>query len=413
MTRRYLLTTALLGALLALPAQDTPPPPLHLAVIGLTLDYLEPCDCGGQNAGGLARRAALIAELRREWPDLVLVDAGDLGQDDQRLAVTTRALAAVGVDGIALGSVDLDRWATLAPLLRERGLAASSVTPLVPGLTTEPAPPASQIVAAVGGPRLGVVSVAEGLLSGARLAAATQAELLALRGQGAAYRLLVAHLPRATAERLVDALSPEARPDVVVLATDNDQPALARRREGVTWVLLAHKGRSLATMTLAPGAEPVVRHTLVATGEREALVQGWVDSYFAALRAGQAPPPAGAASFPRPEACAKCHGAVVAAWQQHPHARAVATLEERKRDVAACLRCHDERLRRDGVRSAAGPRGVECASCHDKLAEHVARPESRPGRLACDRCHTAEHSPRWQAETYGRSVAEVCRAKAP
>jgi len=413
MSRPCLLMLALLCALLALPAQDTPTPPLHLAVTGLTLDYLEPCDCGGQNAGGLARRASLVAELRRMWPDLVLVDAGDLGQDPRRLPVTTRALAAMGVDAVALGSVDLDRWEVLAPLARERGLATCSVTPLVPGLTAEAAPAASQIVGAVGGPRLGLVSVAEGPLGGARLAAATRTELLSLRTQGVAYRALAAHLPLASAQRLVDALGDDAKPDVVFLATDANLPAPATVRDGVTWVPLAHKGRSLAAVTLAPGTAPVVAHTLVAAGPKDAQVQGWVDAYFAAVRAGEPPPATSTATFPRPDACAECHQPAVEAWRRHPHARAVETLVARGRDVAACLRCHDERLRRDGVRSAHGPRGVECATCHDGLEAHLAKAQSKPTRLACDRCHTAEHSPRWQPDTYLWSVTDVCRAKAP
>jgi hypothetical protein len=158
-----------------------------------------------------------------------------------------------------------------------------------------------------------------------------------------------------------------------------------------------------------------VEQLLVTDGPRDPVVQGWVDAYYRRQREGEqatAPQQTAGASFHRPAACLPCHAPAVTAWRQHAHARAVATLEAKERDVAACLRCHDERLRREGLRSpAADPdRGVECASCHDGLAEHVKGKgqATRPTAATCHACHTPEHSPKWDSAAYLAQVRAVC-----
>lgn len=98
------------------PPQNT----MALALTGLTEGYLEPCNCGGQRAGGLARRAAMVAQLRREHPSLVLIDVGDLldvvppNDDPQRLPVIGRTMAYLGVSLCALGGRDLARTVATA-----------------------------------------------------------------------------------------------------------------------------------------------------------------------------------------------------------------------------------------------------------------------------------------------------------
>ena len=386
---------------------------LRVAAAGLALDYLDPCNCGGQNAGGLARRAALVAELRRAWPGLVLLDVGDLGQDAQRLPVITRSLSAIGTDALALGSSDLDRWDRLAPALFAVGVAATSVTPLA-GVGPQVAPPPRSLsVGPLDGPRLGVVAVAWGAWTRAQMIEATRAELERLRQGRADYVALVAHLSRTDAERLVDGLGDGAQPDLLLQATDDDAPRPAFLRGRVTWVPVAHKGRSLSLITLRLDRPPQVEQKLVAEGPRDPVVQGWVDAYFRDVRTGETRPATTVpASFPRVAQCLPCHEQAVKAWRAHPHARAVETIEARQRDVAGCLRCHDERLRRDGYRSEPGDRGVECASCHDGLAEHVRAKgkATKPATNHCETCHAKEHSPKWDFGVYVASVVRACRS---
>jgi hypothetical protein len=247
------------------------------------------------------------------------------------------------------------------------------------------------------------------------MAAAVQSALQDIAAAHVDHVALVAHLPRADAEALLAMLPDRLQPELLLLATDDNLPAPAETRGGVTWVPMAHNGRSLSAITLEPGRPPRVEQRLVADGPRDAAVQAWIDAYFAQMQAGEAQPATDKpASFPRVAACRPCHGAVVEAWRGHPHARAVETLIAKQRDVAACLRCHDERLRRDGVRSGPGDRGVECASCHDGLPAHLAQPTSKatsPSVGLCRHCHDDEHSPHWSADTYLASVRAVCEAR--
>lgn len=385
---------------------------LHLAVAGAIMDYLEPCGCGGQNAGGLARRAAMIAEQRCIWPDLALLDLGDLGQDPLRLPVITRSLAALGADALALGTSDLDRWEKLSPALTAAALAATSVVPLVGNEPPLAVPPRSLTVGPPRGPQLGVVSVAWGAWTRAQMVEATRAELDRLRQAHIEHLALAAHLSRADAERLLDALGDASQPDLLLLATDDNFPRPVFVRGRVTWVPVAHKGRSLSLITLRADGPPQVEQQLVGDGPRDPVVQGWVDAWFRDVKAGETrPATTTVASFPRVAACLPCHEPVVKAWRAHGHSRAVETLVARGRDVAGCLRCHDERLRRDGLRSEPGDRAVECASCHDGLTEHVAGKgqATKPDAARCETCHVAEHSPRWRYQDYLPTVARACR----
>lgn len=394
---------------LALAVANEPVRPLHLAVSGLTLDYLEACGCGGRTAGGLARRARLVADARRRWPDLVVVDAGDLGSDLVRLPVVARALSALGTDAVGLGNLDLERWPELRSVLATHGLAATSATP---PLGVGPAPTTSLLLGPPGGPRLGLVSVAWGNSTFAELAASVSSALAAVRAQ-ADYVALLAHLPEADARRLVESLPAAQRPPVVLLATDADLPEPSVRREDTVWVPIAHKGRSLSLVTLAPGAPAAVDQVLVDEGPRDERVQEWVDACLLAVLKGESepratPPP----SFPRATACVPCHAAAVTAWRATAHAGAVETLVRRQRDLAACLRCHDERLRRDGVRAEPGDRGVECAACHDQLDQHLARHAhaTLPDTDRCTACHSTEHSPKFNVATYRPAIAAACQA---
>ncbi|MBI5834767.1 MAG: hypothetical protein HZB16_20905 [Armatimonadetes bacterium] len=199
------------------------------------------------------------------------------------------------------------------------------------------------------------------------------------------------------------------RPRLVALATDDNQAAPGYDKLGATWVPIAQRGRSLSRVTLTAEGDlwrAEVVQKLILEGPRDAQVQGWVDAYYAALKAQAS---AADASFPRPAQCLPCHEPVVKAWRGHAHARAVATLEKANRAVPECLACHDEQARRGAGRAADGG-GVECASCHDKLSEHVADGR-KTALLPCGRCHAPEHSPRFDEARYRALVRAVCGAR--
>lgn len=395
---------------------------LSVAFGGLTQDYLEPCGCGGQTAGGLARRAALVAEWRAAAPGAqVLLDLGDYGVRDDRLPLIARCLGYLGVDAGGLSAADLANWTLLQPLLRPTGAQVTSLLPpdLPPAALPLPVPPRSLVLGQAGGPLVGLVSASAGPLAVADLAEVATVELGRLRAAGVRATVLLAHLDEQVAAALLNRLAPADRPTMLALATDDNLPGEPQVRQGVLWLKLARRGRSLVVVTVPAAGPPVARTRIVDEGPLDPRVQAWIDDYYRKLRAGELlnAPSAADVRFARASDCQPCHAAAVAAWRAHPHARAVETLERAGRDVAGCLRCHDEFQRRAGVRPpATGDRGVQCASCHDGLDAHRAAPRARhatlPAADACVACHTRENSPKYDDRRYHQAVRDACRGVA-
>lgn len=419
--RQAWLMVGLLVLLAHAVVSDTPTRSSVLIIAGPTQGYLEPCACGGQLAGGLARRAAMVAAARHEHPDLLLLDPGSLTTDLSRLPVIARTMAALGVAACGLSTEDLADWPAVHEALSAAGVPATSITPPLPGPDLPPAPPSALLLERPNG-AVGVLSVAFGSLGLRDLVARCAGEAVRLRADGAGLLVLISHLGEAATTQCLAQLPQAAQPDVVAWVTEADEPRPAEVRQGVLWVPLARRGRSLSVLQPQPdSAWTTTQHLVQADGPTDDAVQGWVDEQVAQERTAEVaderdggPVPI---SFAQPAACEPCHADAVNVWRQHPHAHAVETLEVIGRDVADCLRCHSERLRRDGVRPApAAPgldRGIQCATCHDNLTAHLAG-AGIPTSIdvaGCETCHTAENSPHWQPERYWASVLAACQGR--
>ncbi|MCC7493489.1 MAG: hypothetical protein IT204_14130 [Fimbriimonadaceae bacterium] len=403
-----------LGGLLLLVLVSGAAPPdrtVTLVIGGCTDGYLEPCGCGGQQAGGLARRAALVTAVRQRAPGAVYLDLGRLGPPARHAELAAALAARLGAVAVGCGAAEARQPAHLA-------VARAAALPLTNVAPPEATLPAMVVFDAAPGVRVGVMSICLGPLAGAELAARLGELAATATAEGAAWWVLLSHFDQATTARLLDRLPVARRPAVVALALTASEPTPRWTADGTTWVTVAAKGRSLSVVEAhhTNGRWQCQASTeLVIEGPRDDVVQGWVDACFAAQKVTEsgAPTPPAAPAGPTGAACAECHAATVAAWRQHPHGRAVATLEALGRDVAACLRCHDEDLRQRGVRGAGADRGVHCLACHPASAAHLQAATSRPGTIsvdACTACHTPDHSPHWQPATYLAQVAAVCRA---
>lgn len=414
---RWLPVLLLAVAVAAVFSADPPARPLTLLIGGLTQDTIEPCGCGGRTAGGLARRAAVTRALRRQFPELVSIDAGSFGLQAYKLPTTFRSLAYLGVDLCALDDADLQQHERMLPLLAGHALAYTSLAP--PDAELPEPLPKSAVVGPTHGPRIGVVAVSYTVLSIHDLTKQTAAEFRRLREQERIdLGVLISHIGAPDTATLLTAVAPADRPELVVYATSSAMPPEPAVDGDTLWVGLARQGRSVVLVQGEP-AEGRYRLTgraiTLEPGEVDGTVAGWVSAYYDQMRAGEvatdlaAKPP----SFPPVSACADCHAETVAAWRLHPHAQAVNTLEAIGRDVSACLTCHSERLRRDGVRPPAeGDRGIVCATCHRGLTSHMAQPRrAKATSIAvddCRACHTDENSQHWDAAAYWANVLGVC-----
>jgi hypothetical protein len=98
------------GALVA----PGPAPDLELLYTGDVIGYLEDCGCKVNPAGGLARRAWLVNQLRTNYPEtpLVLLDAGNFSDNptekgDIRTAALLKEMVNLGYKAVSVGDRDL------------------------------------------------------------------------------------------------------------------------------------------------------------------------------------------------------------------------------------------------------------------------------------------------------------------
>jgi len=98
------------GALVA----PGPAPDLELLYTGDVIGYLEDCGCKMNPAGGLARRAWLVNQIRTNYPEtpIVLLDAGNFSDNptekgDIRTSALLREMVNLGYKAVSIGDRDL------------------------------------------------------------------------------------------------------------------------------------------------------------------------------------------------------------------------------------------------------------------------------------------------------------------
>ena len=79
---------------------------------GNTQSYLEPCGCYPGQSGGIARRARLVEQIRKQEKSVLLVDAGGIFEgtnalDRLRAKANMEAMEAIGYDAILLSPTEL------------------------------------------------------------------------------------------------------------------------------------------------------------------------------------------------------------------------------------------------------------------------------------------------------------------
>lgn len=411
--------------------------PADLVILYSADDWgeIEPCGCYEGQLGGLARRAALIAGVRREVPlRVLLLHAGDLfGAGDEaqarlkaRLAV--KAFSAMGYDAVALGENDFrfgrEFW---EDALRRASFAAVN-TNLVDA-EGKPALGRPYLVKQVGEVRVGLLGI-----FGADLELPPQKPALGLAVHGpeealrrylpevrkqADYIILLAHTGYARAWQLAQAVSGL---DLVIVGHGTGR-ARVPERVGNTW-LVEHtdQGKHLGRLDLRREGDGlrVVRHWSLPVAEalpEEPAVARLVRDYKKRLREAL-PPPLPPSLLPTDaryvgaDTCERCHTSAMQVWMESAHAQAFSSLVKRQSAYdPECVPCHTTGYRKANgfLRNDLTPewRDVQCEACHGPGSRHVAaplRPYPVPPDGACTTCHTPERSPDYQFETYWLAI---------
>jgi len=390
-----------------------------------------PCGCHTPK-GGLARRATFLDSLRAVRGELLVVDAGSFfpSNEDERDAgpYMLSAMARLGTQAAGVGASDLRfGYAFLREHARSAGvplLCANLVRPEDGATAFEPGR-----VFRVGGVRVGLFGLLreDAELGPARdslrvdsPAAAARRMVEELRGQGAQVVVLLSQLGQAGSESLAVQV-----PGIDLVVAGGGVPVKERAvRAGDAQVVLGGmQGWQVGLAEIALDGRGRVQHvdgrTVVLGPEvrnqpaMQADVTAFEDSLNATLRARQAsfgperPDGRAADHYVGMSNCIRCHASEYTQWRTTAHARAWATLVERKREATpSCVPCHVTGQGKPGgyrtVDDAARLANVQCEACHGMGSEHARWTEqgNRVSEATCRACHTDVTSPEFDLVTY-------------
>ncbi len=441
------------------PAQPLPTPPagkpareLTVVFTGDTNGFLEHCGCKVNQSGGVARRATVIARLRRAHPGALLLDVGNaffrpdkqaeldfLSREEQRLYLETMSL--MRYDAAAIGTTELlygagwfrdatkglpipyvsanvaERGAPLAPafrLLRARGIRVAVISAFEPphGPGAPPQFEANTATLSIPDPVGSIARAVSDVESSGR------ADLV----------IVIGRLDPATIRRAVREI-----PGIdLVISNVTEGPLLQSAGEGATTpasdqgflgrtLVLYEDSRNYGLESVALELDEANRiatagtthHWLFEDVPDQPAVRRMLNRFYDRVgridsaQAGVRP------LFPdSPERlngvyvgaarCARCHAREFSQWKTTRHATAYKTLLDAHRHYQPrCVVCHVVGFRTRNGYKLGDPEeplaNVQCEVCHGPGGAHVLRPalarmEKTPPESTCLECHNPEHS---------------------
>jgi hypothetical protein len=387
----------------------------------------------GVQLGGLYKRATYLNQYRKTHSGLVIVDSGDLLNEDEEIPESvmksaklkaeaiTEIYTKIGIDAVNIGELDL---ALGIDYLKE--LAKKQNFPFISAnlvdsnnaLIFKP-----YIVKEVNGKKVGVFGVIGDT--------SDMVEKVKQITKGAAS----VKDPLETAKSVVQELS--GKVDYMIALTHqgtNRDWVIARRIKGIDLVVGGHdkqktkepndagqtlivqageKGQYLGLLEVTMDGTKVSKNNLVPLGEEipdDASVKAIIDRYnndLAELYATIDSQPAAGTVKLRLTACEPCHSEMVKKWETTDHAKAYETLVKRSKQFdPTCLACHTTRFEKpEGFNMKQQQMelvNVQCESCHGYAKEHLSTmqpiPTPKPTLELCVKCHTESRCPDFEKD---------------
>lgn len=384
-----------------------------------TLGVLEPCGCSptGGLAAGLARRAPLVAALRAQFGDVLVLDGGNAAGTANKASVTFDAMRRLGYRAVGLGLEDL--------LARDAVLAATAKTRIdvissLPDLNKLPSVVKRSGIYTVQGRRAAVIAVSPAPVSLSVPDLVARLDSLVRDAQSKAdLVILLSQLGLKTDHALAEVQGSRRWVDLII---GNADAASLTEPEviGRTWILpTSTRGTEVGLVEVRwEGGQPRYRFERLpvdARYEPDPAIQKQIDDFRAAQTEALRAASERTALAPSAERfrvdyvsapdCGTCHPKAYEAWTAHRHGRAVRTLHARKRLVPECLSCHSEGYRRtdefawrDGLVD-----GVQCSTCHGpgvihRLLKGKGGITRRVDEASCKSCHNKDRDPRFDYE---------------
>jgi hypothetical protein len=408
-----------------------------LLYTGNTQGFLEVCGCSENQLGGVARRAAMVRDLRYKHPQAILLDAGGLFAGDSildqlRCAIHLDAMRAMQYD---VAHVDVGAFQFGTDFLKT--MRDTSQVPFVNAnvrVDGNTWVPAFRVVVREG-IRIGVIGVGAALPAADVVAMGMQNRandaknveivdaVLAVQTSiqkmgGVDMVVVLSDLDRETEHALVRAV---AQVDVVISTRSNEMEI---ETEQALILGTQPQGKAVGYAVLDVVNGHIVKRRVVSSFVTENIgedvaVKKMVDGFYAkvaesaTLQMTNTPRFVGADlekqvvsghnGYMGAEACAGCHEKEYADWQSTPHAHAFQRLLQQQKHVQPdCVPCHTTgfgfetgfRIGRDHESLT----NVQCEVCHGPGGQHVKRPEKRnirhsPTPDLCQQCHDADQTP--------------------
>ncbi len=237
--------------------------------------------------------------------------------------------------------------------------------------------------------------------------------------------------PLQTAEAVVNELS--GKVDYIIALTHqgtNRDWVIARRVKGIDLVVGGHdkmktkepleadkvlivqageKGQYQGILEVTMDGAKTAHNTLVPLGDEiandpkvKAMITAYNDKVADLYGGSSESKPAAADVALRLTACEPCHVDQVAKWKTTAHAKAYETLVKKSKQFdPKCLACHTVRFEQpEGFNMKQQQMelvNVQCESCHGSATEHLSditkKPAPKPVMALCIKCHTADRCP--------------------
>jgi glutaredoxin len=399
-----------------------------LVFTGDTEGRLEPCGCYEGQAGGIARIATIVSEMRKKVPTCLL-DVGNIAKGEDEIDIFRikrylKIMDMIGYDATGIGDGDL-RFGTqfLRKAMKMVGFPFISSNLF---LGTEPLARES-VIKDVSDIRIGITGVSHvspntiSKMPGLRLLDPVEAlkrEVKKLKRMGASFTIVLSTLPMDENRKIAKEVE-----GIDLILGLGDQGA---RGKGSS----IHGGQGKVTIWNPGNDGKTVGIGLIENGRlgeyrkvvlgddipEDPAVRDKISEFYSELSQTFAPKGAIKKLFSSEpmetdrgnayigsEQCRSCHNKQYEQWETTPHAFAFQALVQKQRQFySGCVLCHSTGYGYPTGFRIGDPgdhlKGVGCESCHGPGKRHAMDPSStnirgKVGKRICAECHTEEHSP--------------------
>jgi 2',3'-cyclic-nucleotide 2'-phosphodiesterase (5'-nucleotidase family) len=389
----------------------------------------------GVQLGGLYKKATYLEQIKKSGTGLVVVDSGDLFNEDEQIPenvlqgsklkadVIAQIFKKIGIDAVNVGELDL---ALGVDYLKE--LEKKYDFPFVSAnlVDAKGAPIFKRyVIKKVNDKNVGIFGIIGDTSEMASKVSEITQDAVSIQD------------PLQAAEAIVKELA--GKVDYMVALTHqgtNRDWVIARRVKGIDLVVGGHdkqktkepfeaektlivqageKGQNQGILEVTMDGTKTAHNSLVPfddTVSNDPAIKAMISSYndkIADLYGGTADSkPAAASVSLRLSACEPCHANQVKQWKTSDHAKAYSTLVGKSKQFdPKCLACHTVRFEQpDGFNMKQQQMelvNVQCESCHGSAKEHLSdmskKPTPRPVMAVCLKCHTADRCPGFDADS--------------